>query len=152
MNFFIKKKQKDTEVLDWGNLTRLSGPNKTNAKDLVVIEVNISPGQGHDFHKHPQQEEVIYVVKGKVEQWVGQEKQILRAGESVFIPADKVHASFNVGNSDARLIAILGPSVGADGYELVEVYNAAPWNSFAISTPSDDAVIRRAGSISSNFF
>ncbi|MFK7981825.1 MAG: cupin domain-containing protein [Saprospiraceae bacterium] len=128
MDYFIKKDKKEVETLDWGNLTRLSGPKKTNAKDLVVIEVNIAPGQGHDFHKHPKQEEVIYVVNGTVEQWVGQEKQILTAGESVFIPADMVHASFNVGDSDARLIAILGPSVGEDGYELVEVYEQAPWN------------------------
>ncbi len=128
MDYFIKKNKKEVETLDWGNLTRLSGPKKTNAKDLVVIEVNIAPGQGHDFHKHPKQEEVIYVVNGTVEQWVGQEKQILEAGESVFIPADIVHASFNVGDADARLIAILGPSVGEDGYELVEVYEEAPWN------------------------
>ncbi len=128
MDYFIKKNKKEVETLDWGNLTRLSGPKKTNAKDLVVIEVNIAPGQGHDFHKHPKQEEVIYCIKGKVEQWVGQEKQIIRAGESVFIPADMVHASFNVGKSDARLLAILGPSVGEDGYELVEVYEEAPWN------------------------
>jgi len=127
MDYFIKKKKKEKEVLDWGNLTRLSGPNKTNAKDLVVIEVNIAPGQGHDFHKHPKQEEVIYVVKGKVEQWVGKKKKTLRKGESCFIPADMVHASFNIGKKDARLIAILGPSIGADGYELVEVYDQAPW-------------------------
>ena len=62
MDYFIKKNKKEVETLDWGNLTRLSGPKKTNAKDLVVIEVNIAPGQGHDFHKHPKQEEVIYVV------------------------------------------------------------------------------------------
>ena len=128
MDYFIKETAKETDVLDWGTLIRLSGPKKTNAKDLVVIEVNISPGFGHNFHKHPNQEEVIYVVNGEVEQWVGQEKQILKAGESVFIPADMVHASFNVGDSDARLIAILGPSVGEDGYELEEVYEEAPWN------------------------
>ena len=128
MDYFIKKKKKETETLDWGNLTRLSGPKKTNAKDLVVIEVNIAPGQGHDFHKHPKQEEVIYVVKGKIEQWVGQKKKTLRAGESAFIPVDMVHASFNIGKKNARLIAILGPSVGEDGYELVEVYEEAPWN------------------------
>lgn len=129
MDYFITKDKKEKEVLDWGNLTRLSGPNKTKAKDLVVIEVNIAPGQGHDFHKHPQQEEVIYVINGKVEQWVGQEKRMLGAGDSVFIPANGVHASFNVGDTDARLIAILGPSIGEDGYELVEVYDQAPWNS-----------------------
>ena len=127
MDYFITKKNKNYDHLDWGTLARLSGPNKTNAEQLVVIEVNIEPGQGHNFHKHPNQEEVIYVVRGVVEQWIGQEKKILRGGDSVFIPADMVHASFTVGKASARLIAILGPSVTDDGYELVEVYDQAPW-------------------------
>ncbi len=39
-----------------------------------------------------------------------------------------VHASFNIGKKDARLIAILGPSISEDGYELVEVYKEEPWS------------------------
>ena len=125
---FITQTERQEEVLDWGTLFRLSGPQKTHAGQLVVIEVNISPGEGHNFHHHPQQEEVIYVISGTIEQWVGQEKRILGPGESAFIPAAGVHASFNIGDSDAKLLAILGPSVGDDGYELVEVYDQAPWN------------------------
>lgn len=125
---FITTAEREKEVLDWGTLFRLSGPQKTNAKNLVVIEVNITPGNGHNFHKHPQQEEVIYVVEGEIEQWVGQEKRILTNGDSVFIPADGVHASFNVGTRDAKLLAILSPCIGDEGYELVEVFDQAPWN------------------------
>ncbi|MEZ5040362.1 MAG: cupin domain-containing protein [Saprospiraceae bacterium] len=125
---FITATEREKEVLDWGTLFRLSGPQKTNAENLVVIEVNITPGNGHNFHKHPQQEEVIYVVEGEIEQWVGQEKRILTNGDSVFIPADGVHASFNVGTRDAKLLAILSPCIGDEGYELVEVFDQAPWN------------------------
>jgi hypothetical protein len=39
-----------------------------------------------------------------------------------------VHASFNVGASDATIIAILGPCVGKIGYEVVDVAGEAPWN------------------------
>ena len=115
------------EVLDWGQLRWLSSPPTTGAKDLTVIEVNITPGEGHDFHRHPGQEEVIYVFSGKVEQWLDQKMQILEPGDSVFIGADVVHASFNVGNKDAKLLAILGPCLGDDGYVLVDVAGEAPW-------------------------
>ncbi|MEZ4772008.1 MAG: cupin domain-containing protein [Bacteroidia bacterium] len=125
---FITQSERKEEVLDWGILLRLAGPEKTNATQLVVIEVNIKPGKGHNFHKHPLQEEVIYVIEGKIEQWVGEEKRYLTPGESVFIPADKVHASFNAGTTDAKLLAILSPCVGEEGYDLVEVYDQAPWN------------------------
>ena len=125
--YFIAGEARQEQQLDWGTLFRLSGPQKTGAEKLVVIEVNLQPGKGHNFHKHPQQEEVIYVVEGEVEQWVGQECRTLRTGESVFIPADMVHASFNVGSRDAKLLAILSPCIGEEGYELVEVFEEEPW-------------------------
>ena len=39
-----------------------------------------------------------------------------------------VHASFNVSSEPAKLLAILGPCSGSEGYELVDVANEAPWN------------------------
>ena len=124
---FMLSSETPAETLDWGKLRWLSSPPATSAKDLTVIEVNITPGNGHDFHKHPDQEEVIYVISGKVEQWLDREKRVLGPGDSVFIGADVVHASFNVGDTDAKLIAILGPCVGPEGYELVDVASDAPW-------------------------
>ena len=46
-----------------------SGGSRTQKK-LVVLEVTLSPTGGHNFHKHPQQEEVIYVIEGEIEQWL----------------------------------------------------------------------------------
>ena len=125
---FMMSAETPHEVLDWGQLRWMSHPPSTGAKNLTVIEVNITPGNGHDFHKHPDQEEVIYVISGRVEQWLDQDKRILGPGDSVFIGANVVHASFNVGDSDAQLLAILGPCVGDQGYELIDMANVAPWN------------------------
>ena len=124
---FMLRSETPAEELEWGRLRWMSHPPSTGAGQLTVIEVNISPGEGHDFHKHPDQEEVIYVISGEVEQWLGQEKKILGPGDSVFIGADVVHASFNIGQSEAQLLAILGPCVGDQGYELVDVASEAPW-------------------------
>ena len=38
------------EELDWGKLRWMSHPPSTGAGQLTVIEVNIEPGKGHDFH------------------------------------------------------------------------------------------------------
>jgi quercetin dioxygenase-like cupin family protein len=86
------------------------------------------PGNGHNFHKHPQQEEVIYVVEGTIEQWLERESKRLGPGEAVSIPADVVHASFSVGNAPAKLLVTLGPCVGESGYDVVDVADQAPWN------------------------
>ena len=125
---FVIAAETKPEVLDWGKLGWMSHPPSTGAKQLTVIDVTLSPGKGHDFHKHPDQEEVLYVVSGKVEQWVDREKRILGPGDSAFVPADVVHASFNVGDANAKIVAILGPCTGTIGYELVDVAGDAPWN------------------------
>lgn len=65
------------EQLDWGDLGWMSRPSTTGAEHLTVITVELMPGCGHDFHKHPDQEEVIYVVDGEVEQWIEREKRTL---------------------------------------------------------------------------
>lgn len=125
--FFTQKEMERTH-LDWGTTSRLSGPQVTGADKLVVLEVELKPGNGHNFHKHPRQEEVIYVLSGTIEQWIGQNKQILHAGDSAYIPAGEVHASFNISKGQAKVLAILGPSIGEEGYEVVEVFEEAPWN------------------------
>jgi quercetin dioxygenase-like cupin family protein len=126
---FVPSSEAQREQLDWGVLGWLSRPSDTGAKQLVVIEVDLMPGCGHDFHKHPDQEEVIYVVDGQVEQWLEKDGRILKSGDSVFINADVVHASFNVSDKPARLLAILSPCLGDGGYELVEVFDQEPWKS-----------------------
>ena len=78
---FIPAAEAEREQLDWGALAWLSRPQTTGAKDLVVIEVSLSPGGGHNFHKHPEQEEVIYVIDGTVEQWLRDEKRMLSSGD-----------------------------------------------------------------------
>jgi quercetin dioxygenase-like cupin family protein len=117
----------EPEILDWGQLRWLSNPPTTGARHLTVIDVSLAPGKGHNFHKHPDQEELLYVVAGKVEQWVDRETRILGPGDSAHVPADVVHASFNVGEGEAKLAAILGPCVGDIGYELVDMADEEPW-------------------------
>jgi quercetin dioxygenase-like cupin family protein len=126
---FITSREVERETLPWGSLGWLSRPATTGARELVVIEVNLAQGHGHNFHKHPDQEEVIYVVAGQVEQWLEAEKQILNPGDSIFIPKDMVHASFNTFAQPAKLLAILAPCVTDAGYVSVEVGDQAPWNS-----------------------
>jgi quercetin dioxygenase-like cupin family protein len=126
---FMPAAEAEREQLEWGVLGWLSRPAATGAKQLVVIEVDLMPGFGHNFHKHPDQEETIYVIEGEIEQWLEKNSRNLKPGDSVFIGANVVHASFNVSDKPAKLLAILGPCVGEGGYELVEVFDQEPWKS-----------------------
>jgi len=125
---FVFSTEVEREQLDWGELGWITRPSSVGAKQLTTIEVTLEPGKGHDFHKHPDQEETIYVLSGEIEQWLEQVKHILRPGDTIYIAADIVHASFNSGDQPAKLLVSLGPCVGEGGYEVVEMADEAPWN------------------------
>ena len=124
---FMLNQMMDRDGFDWGEIAWVCRPAGTGAKNLAVLDVTITPEKGHNFHKHPNQEEVIYVISGSVEQWIETKKQVLHPGNSVFIPANMVHASFTLGGQNAHLLAIMGPSVGEGGYELVDVSEEPEW-------------------------
>lgn len=124
---FVPSSTVARETLDWGVLGWLSRPSTTGARNLTILEVVLTPGQGHNFHKHPDQEEVIFVIEGEVEQWLEHDKRTLRPGDSAFIGAGVVHASFNVTAAPIKLLAILSPCVGEGGYELVDMSGQEPY-------------------------
>jgi quercetin dioxygenase-like cupin family protein len=113
---------------DWGVFAQVSGP-RDGLVGIVAIEATFLPGKCHDFHRHPGQEEVIYVIEGTIEQWVLDQKQVLTAGDSVVIPASAIHATFNDGTEPAKILAILSPAVGDDGYVAEDVAGEEPWAS-----------------------
>ena len=113
---------------DWGVFAQMSGP-ADGLRGIVTIEATFLPGKCHAFHYHPGQEEVIYVLEGVVEQWIEDERSILRPGDAVVIDADVVHATFNDGAEPAKILAILSPAVEGDGYAAVDVSGEPRWAS-----------------------
>ena len=124
---FVKHDDVREEQFDWGVIGWRLTPQR-GSEQLVVMDVRLEPGGGHDFHRHPDQEEMIIVNSGRITQYLERESSTLEAGDSVFIPADTGHASFNDGEQTARLTVVLGPSLGGEtGYDLVEVADEEPW-------------------------
>jgi quercetin dioxygenase-like cupin family protein len=126
---FVKQSDIEHEQFDWGDIGWRLFP-KTGAQHLVVMDVTLEPGGGHDFHKHPGQEEMIIVKRGRITQYLEEDATTLEPDESVFIDADMVHASFNQGDEPALLQVIIAPSLReGTGYGLVDVSGEEPWAS-----------------------
>jgi quercetin dioxygenase-like cupin family protein len=106
----------------------LCRPDIVETTGLLTCRVCLPPGEGHDFHRHPELEEVIYVLSGEVEQWVELEMRVLRPGELAHIPRGVVHATFNVSAEDAVILAILTPAAPLGPF-VVDVSAEEPWKS-----------------------
>ena len=129
MSTFVMRDTIRREEFDWGTIGWRLVP-ATGAQHLVVMDVTIVPGAGHDFHRHPGQEEMIIVRDGQITQFIEQESSLLASGDSVFLGEGIVHASFNRGAQPAVLQVVIGPSLGGEtGYGLVDVSTEAPWAS-----------------------
>ena len=129
MSTFIRLADVRREQFDWGVIGWRLVP-ALGAKHLVVMDVELHPGGGHDFHRHPGQEEVIIVKQGEITQFVGEESTTLRAGDSALVPEGTVHASFNDSEETAFLQVVMSPSVGGEtGYGLEDVADQEPWSS-----------------------
>lgn len=95
---------------------------------LLMTRACMSPGDSHPFHHHPSREEIIYVLSGRAEQWVGKERRVLQPGEMAFIPPGEVHATYNNFSEPLTFLAILSPAE-APGPIMVDVSTEEPWHS-----------------------
>ena len=106
---FVKPHDVETQVFDWGYLKWLSEPRVTNAEKFSAGVVILKPGAGHTSHRHPECEEILYVVSGIGEQMVAQERRAIAAGDLIHIPSDVEHETINTGWENLKLLAIYAP-------------------------------------------
>jgi len=129
MSTFVKQQDVEQERFDWGTIGWRCRPANTGARQLVVMDVTLEPGEGHPFHRHDGQEEMIIVTQGAITQYLERESTTLAPGDSIYIDEGVVHASYNDGDETAHLQVVIAPSIGADGYGLVDVSGDEPWAS-----------------------
>lgn len=125
---FVTALEMQVELSPWGPHEWLSRPGLTEARGLLLVRVRMPPGRAHQFHRHPAMEEIIYVLSGTAEQWVGSERRTLGAGDTAHIPPDMVHGTYNSGDEPLVFLAILSPA-DAPGPALVDVHREEPWRS-----------------------
>jgi quercetin dioxygenase-like cupin family protein len=123
---FVTTAEMQVDTLPWGPHEWLCRPGLTAADDLQLVRVRMPAGQGHAFHRHPEFEEIIYVVEGEAEQWVGEQLRHLGPGEVAHIPKNVVHATYNAGQDTLVFLAILSPA-RSKGPAVVDVSHEEPW-------------------------
>ncbi len=95
-------------------------------EQLLLVRANMEPHHSHPFHTHPTREELIYILSGQAEQWIGRQHRILKPGEMVLIPQGEVHGTYNPFDEKLIFLAILSPSKAPDP-AIVDVSHEAPW-------------------------
>jgi quercetin dioxygenase-like cupin family protein len=125
---FVTAAEKIDFVSPWTLEEWLCRGDIVNNEHLLMVRANMEAGHCHPFHNHPTREELIYIISGRAEQWVGREHRILGPGEMAFIPMGEVHGTYNPFRERLVFLAILSPA-RADEPGVVDKSGEEPWKS-----------------------
>jgi mannose-6-phosphate isomerase-like protein (cupin superfamily) len=104
-----------TETVGWeiwrpGVQTRMLVSALNGAAQLCIFEQHVAPGTGAPTHSHPV-EEVLTVREGEAEMWIGKEHVAVTAGQSLLIPAGRLHGFRNSGTGTLHVQAVLASPI-----------------------------------------
>jgi len=80
------------------------------AAQLCIFEQWVAPGLGAPTHSHPV-EEVLTVRAGEAEMWIDEQRVIVSAGQSLIVPAGRMHGFRNSGSATLHVHAVLASPI-----------------------------------------
>jgi quercetin dioxygenase-like cupin family protein len=92
----VKENERAFRSVEWGKTKNIFGPENVGAQHLKISITEYGAGTAHNFHRHPDQEEVIYILDGEGITRTDAGDQKIGPKSFVFIPVGTDHATLNV--------------------------------------------------------
>lgn len=100
----IKHDDLDFFDADWGQLTWYASEKQGNTDYLTLGRCIIYPNQQNPRHYHPNCEEILTVIEGKIAHtWKFGEEIEMNEGDTITIPRGMQHQARNIGDKNAVL-------------------------------------------------
>ena len=77
---------------------------------FTALENEIAPRQGPPLHRHPNEDEMYYVLGGRLRFVAGEREFEAETGGFVFVPRGTPHCFQNIGDGMAKLLVMFTPS------------------------------------------
>jgi len=99
-------KVSDADQVDqpWGNLRWLASSKLGNSTTMTFGRVTLQPGHGSPKHRHPNCDEILHVLSGKVEHSLEDRSYVLEAGDTISLPAGQWHNATVLGDVPVELV------------------------------------------------
>jgi mannose-6-phosphate isomerase-like protein (cupin superfamily) len=88
----------------------VGGVSPIQASNFSMGNVTLEPGGGQVPWHNQEQEEIYFILEGTAEMCLGDERQILTAGQAVYIPTRVFHQLTNIGDTPCRMLYCYGPA------------------------------------------
>ena len=100
----VRVRRGDATAFAWGSIQWLVNEQLAPRAELTFGYVEIDPGCKNPRHLHPNCDEVLFVLEGRLEHSVGDDVVELGPGTALLIPKDVVHDARNPGDVPARVV------------------------------------------------
>ncbi len=103
----IRKNEVSVTETDWGSLQWLVSEQSAPGTHMTLGRVTFKPGESNAEHRHPNCEEILFVVEGVIEHTFPKGGRVrLEAGDCIVLPQGGNHQATNIGDTDAVTLAI----------------------------------------------
>jgi len=94
------------------------GPSNFGKSTKMCFGVAEFPANQHaPAHLHEEQEEILYVLKGKGEMYFDTTPERIEKGTCIFVPPRVVHSINNTSNEVLKLAYVFSPPVKQEAYD-----------------------------------
>jgi mannose-6-phosphate isomerase-like protein (cupin superfamily) len=88
----------------------VGGVSPIQAANFAIGYVTLDPDGGQVPWHNQEQEEVYFVLEGAGEMCLGEERQVVAAGQAVYIPSGVFHQMTNIGATPLKMLYCYGPA------------------------------------------
>jgi len=102
----LEAKDAAQQGFEWGQLSWFVNQDIGNSQSLTLGKCVIKPGCENPRHHHPNCEEILQLVAGKIIHSIGDDLFEMEPGDTIVIPPHVMHNARNIGSSDAVMTII----------------------------------------------
>ncbi len=101
----LRAGEAETAEFDWGRLFWCASEKLGNSAHMTVGKCVIKPGCENPGHHHPNCEEVLHVLSGRILHYIHDSGPVeMGPGDTITLPAELSHYAKNSGDEDAVLM------------------------------------------------
>lgn len=89
---------------DWGSIVWLVSRSLGNSETMTFGRVTIRAGKANPRHRHPNCDEILHLLSGRLEHSLGDELFVMEAGDTISIPTGLFHNARALGATDAEMV------------------------------------------------
>lgn len=98
----------------------------TDGELAVFEQTGLTPNGGPPLHIHPNQDEWFFVTEGEYLFQVGEEKYIMKAGDTIFLPRNVPHAFIQLTEKARTIVSYQPAGKMEDFFKATDSWNSPP--------------------------